>query len=1061
MKKFIFLLAFYFVLLSHFSFSQLFVNGSFETITSCGINLLNADFNSRVSNVNAFGGSLYGGVENIDILDNISCIGLGTAQNGNVFLALCQRDAVAVQLSATAIAGVPFSFSFYQRVWSPVASTAALLSIGYSNDPNTPGTVVYTTSQPSVLDVWELVTVSFTPTSNFDYITIQADASVTGWTQIDALQASASTPPPAPVATVPSLINCTGFNANWDVVPGALGYYLDVATDATFLSFVTGYNGFDVGNVTTYPVSGLTNGTTYYYRVRAYNDDGTSANSNEISYLLSETEPPVALCTNHTVYLDGTGLATIVPADIDNGSTDNCGIASYSLSKNTFDCSDVSLPITTTYDILAANLTTPSFSIGCAPTTMAYAQTFTGPNYGFNWTDATPPTAVITNIQLEISWFLNCNSDPSAELNGQPYGILAKSGTNCSGCGSPVVINSYSLNSLIPAYNLGGANNFNIILNWVNFEGIEVNPAWGMGNDVYARVHITYALPPAPIILTVNDINGNSSTCSSIVTVLDTIHPIITCPGDISVNNDPGVCDAVVNYVTPVGTDNCLGAITVQTAGLPSGSTFPVGVTTNTFEVTDGSGLTSSCSFTVTVTDNQNPTASFPVTPGLLYDNGPLVNSPGTGSGGADESMLQNNSLGMSTIGYGVQLGMNNRCADQFTITDPTGWTLQDLKLYCYQTNSTTTSTIDHVNLIIWDGMPGSSNIVFGDNSTNRLTNSVFSNIYRVTETTIGNTARPIMENTVDLGGLSLAPGTYYLDWQIGGTLASGPWQPPVTISGQTTTGDGLQSISGSPFSQVVDMGGQGLPFKLTGFVNGIYVVTAPNDPAACTANMTLIPPATNDNCGISTIVNDFNNTADASGVYPVDTTTVVWTVTDVNGLTTTIVQDIIVNDTEAPVITCPDDISVSTSLTTCDTTGLLIGTPITTDNCGIATVTNDAPLTFPLGFNTVTWTVTDIHGNTATCPQYVNVFDGVPPTINCAPDVTVNNDPGVCEATNVNIGFPATFDNCTVVSITNDYGTKNIILNMFDNWGDGWNGGNLSVYINSLYIGNYFVSNS
>lgn len=33
--------------------------------------------------------------------------------------------------------------------------------------------------------------------------------------------------------------------------------------------------------------------------------------------------------------------------------------------------------------------------------------------------------------------------------------------------------------------------------------------------------------------------------------------PVITCPTDITVNNDPGTCGAIVNYTTPVGTDAC------------------------------------------------------------------------------------------------------------------------------------------------------------------------------------------------------------------------------------------------------------------------------------------------------------------------------------------------------------------------------------------------------------------------------------------------------------------------------------------------------------------------
>ena len=55
-------------------------------------------------------------------------------------------------------------------------------------------------------------------------------------------------------------------------------------------------------------------------------------------------------------------------------------------------------------------------------------------------------------------------------------------------------------------------------------------------------------------------------------------------------------------------TDNCSSNISItQTSGLPSGSVFPVGVTTNTFVATDASGNSSTCSFTVTVTDNEKP----------------------------------------------------------------------------------------------------------------------------------------------------------------------------------------------------------------------------------------------------------------------------------------------------------------------------------------------------------------------------------------------------------------------------------------------------------------------
>lgn len=203
----------------------------------------------------------------------------------------------------------------------------------------------------------------------------------------------------------------------------------------------------------------------------------------------------------------------------------------------------------------------------------------------------------------------------------------------------------------------------------------------------------------------------------------------------------------------------------------------------------------------------------------LTFSNGPLVTSTGTGAGGADESVLQNSSLGMSTLGFGFQSSANNRVADDFTIPVGEVWNISDIVTYGYQTGSTTTSTFTSVNLQIWDGTPGvvGSNIVFGDTTTNRLISSNFSNIYRVTETISGVNNRPIMANTLGIN-VSLDAGTYWLDYQANGTLGSGPWAPPITILGQTTTGNGLQSVGGGAYNPALDSGTstqQGFPFEI------------------------------------------------------------------------------------------------------------------------------------------------------------------------------------------------------------------------------------------------------
>jgi uncharacterized repeat protein (TIGR01451 family) len=125
-------------------------------------------------------------------------------------------------------------------------------------------------------------------------------------------------------------------------------------------------------------------------------------------------------------------------------------------------------------------------------------------------------------------------------------------------------------------------------------------------------LNASYPKGTTTIHWTATDDAGNSSSCDQTVTVEDHESPTISCPANITKNNDPGTCGAVVTYTTPVGQDNCPGATTAQTAGLPSGSTFPVGTTTNTFEVTDSSGNKTSCSFTVTVNDVENPVITCP-----------------------------------------------------------------------------------------------------------------------------------------------------------------------------------------------------------------------------------------------------------------------------------------------------------------------------------------------------------------------------------------------------------------------------------------------------------------
>ena len=203
----------------------------------------------------------------------------------------------------------------------------------------------------------------------------------------------------------------------------------------------------------------------------------------------------------------------------------------------------------------------------------------------------------------------------------------------------------------------------------------------------------------------------------------------------------------------------------------------------------------------------------------VIYDNGPLITHPTGGAGGAAASAVQT-AAGLTVYGFGQQLSANNRVADDFTVPVGQSWVLDSVVLFGYQTGATTGApTMNNVNLQIWNGVPNATGsvVVFGDTTTNRLATSVFSNIYRVLDTGLTATNRPIFANTVTLG-VTLTAGTYWLDWQTGGTLASGPWAPPISILGQTTTGNALQKIGAGAWAPLVDgTSPQGLPFVLQG----------------------------------------------------------------------------------------------------------------------------------------------------------------------------------------------------------------------------------------------------
>ena len=201
----------------------------------------------------------------------------------------------------------------------------------------------------------------------------------------------------------------------------------------------------------------------------------------------------------------------------------------------------------------------------------------------------------------------------------------------------------------------------------------------------------------------------------------------------------------------------------------------------------------------------------------VLFNNGPLVNSPGTGAGGADESVIV---APINTFGFHFGQVAGYHVADDFTVTGDQPWSISSVELFGYQTGGPITSTMTGGFIRIWNGdprLPGSA-IVWGDMTTNLMSGTSFTNIYRTNAIGQNIVNRPIMKVVCNTMGLVLDPGTYWIEFATTGSLASGPWVPPVTISGQPITGNAIQWI-GTGWAELFSgtTYPQGVPFILNG----------------------------------------------------------------------------------------------------------------------------------------------------------------------------------------------------------------------------------------------------
>jgi len=336
------------------------------------------------------------------------------------------------------------------------------------------------------------------------------------------------------------------------------------------------------------------------------------------------------------------------------------------------------------------------------------------------------------------------------------------------------------------------------------------------------------------------DAAGLSQNCTFTVTVTDNQVPTITCPANIAKNTDANLCTAVAAYTTPIFTDNCVGVSAALVSGGPSGTAFAKGINPVVWRVTDGAGLTKTCTFTVTVTDGQAPAITCPAN---------LARNTGTGlctavtvyttptamdncsgvtvslvSGGASGSVF---AKGQTTVTWRAVdgAGLTKTCTFRVTVNDVQAPTVTCPANQVKNTDaSVCTAVATYANATFTDNCTGGSVVkLSGLNSGTAFPKGVNNVTFRATDAS-GNIALCTMTVTVN-------------DVQ-------------------------LPTITCPPNVSVTAAAGQ------------------------CSAVATYANPVASDNCGI---LSNYLLSGLASGsVFPQGVTTNVWKATDNGGLTKT-----------------------------------------------------------------------------------------------------------------------------------------------------------------------------
>jgi hypothetical protein len=707
---------------------------------------------------------------------------------------------------------------------------------------------------------------------------------------------------------------------------------------------------------------------------------------------VNDTEKPVVQVQNITILLGANGTAGITPAQVNNGSSDNCGIAGLVLSKTSFDC-----------DNIGTNMVTLTVTDIHGNTNFA--------NAIITVKDEVPAIVITKNITVQLNASGTASISPADVDNNSSdaCGIASMSVSpntfSCANVGSNTVtlvvtdVNGnvssatafVTVEDKVPAVVI--TKNITIQLNASGTASITPadvdngsNDACGIATlSVYPNTFTCANVGANTVTLTVTDVNGNVSFATAVVTVEDKVPAVVTTKNITVQLNASGTAS-----ITPADVDNGSN----DACGIATLSVYPnaftcenVGANTVTLTVTDVNGNVSSATAVVTVEDK---------VPAVVITKNITIQLNASGTASITPADIDN--------------GSNDACGIAILSVSPNTFTCANVGA------NTVTLTVTDVNgnvssatavVTVEDKIPA---VVITKNITIQLNASGTASI---TPADVDNGSN----DACGIATLSVSPDTFTCA-NVGANTVT---LTVTDVNGNVSSATAVVTVEDKVPAVVVT---KNITIQLN--ASGTVSIT-PAD----------VDNGSNDACGIASMT-VYSNTFSCANV---GANTVTLTVTDVNGNVSSATAVVTVED-KVPAVVIAKNITVQLN-----TSGTVLVTPADVDNgssdaCGIASMTV-YPNTFNcanVGANTVTLTVTDVNGNVSSATAVVTVEDKVPAavitknitvqlnasgTVSITPADVDNGSNDACGIDSMTV-YPNTF-NCTNV------GANTVILTVTD----------------------------